>query len=335
MKRKPEYVVGLVIVVSILLVLAGALFLGEADLGGSSVTQLARFRSVGRLQPGAPVILRGVRIGTVQSVRLADGNWVDAELRVNRDATLPADPAVVVVPASLFGEWQAEVVSRDQLPNNPGLRADIAAAAQSAGDRWPGADMPDIGELTAQANRIANDVGLITSRVEGAIDSAVIADLRASVAEMTAVTRHLAEFARQETSTLGRITNRASTISDNLDVSTSALRNTMLRVDTATSTAELRQVFTDARTAATNLKDVSVDLKELSGAILGTRETFLRTLAGLDSVTARLQRGEGTFAKLTTDSALYVETTAAISELRSLIADIRINPRKYFRFSVF
>jgi phospholipid/cholesterol/gamma-HCH transport system substrate-binding protein len=335
MKRTREYTVGLVIVAAVVLVALGALFLSQADLGGSTITQVARFRSVGRLQPGAPVILRGVRIGTVQSVGLADDNWVEAELRVDRGADLPARPAVVVISASLFGEWQAEVVSRDQLPNNPGIRADVELAARGAGDTWPGADMPGIGELTAQANRIANDVGLITSRVEGAIDSAVIADLRASVAEMTAVTRHLAEFARQETSTLGRITNRASTISDNLDVSTSALRNTMLRVDTATSTAELRQVFGDARAAAANLKDVSVDLKELSGAILGTRETFLRTLAGLDSVTARLQRGEGTFAKLTTDSALYVETTAAITELRTLIADIRINPRKYFRFSVF
>ena len=335
MRRKHEFVVGLVILVAAALVIAGALFLGEADLGGVNATQTARFRSVGRLQPGAPVLLRGVRIGTVQSVRLADDNWVEAELRVDRRADLPAKPAVIVISASLFGEWQAEVVSQDQLPNNPGLKADIQVAAQGAGDKWPGADMPGIGELTAQANRIANDVALITSRVEGAIDSAVIADLRKSVAEMTAVTRHLAQFAQQETSTIGRITTRASTISENLDVSTSALRNTMLRVDTATSTAELREMFGNARSAAANLKDVSVDLKELSGAILGTRETMLRTLAGLDSVTARLQRGEGTFAKLTTDSALYVETTAAISELRSLIADIRVNPRKYFRFSVF
>ena len=36
------------------------------------------------------------------------------------------------------------------------------------------------------------------------------------------------------------------------------------------------------------------------------------------SVMMRLQRGQGTFAKLTTDSALYVETTAAVTELRAL-----------------
>jgi phospholipid/cholesterol/gamma-HCH transport system substrate-binding protein len=50
---------------------------------------------------------------------------------------------------------------------------------------------------------------------------------------------------------------------------------------------------------------------------------------------SRLQRGQGTLGKLTMDSTLYEETTAAVSELRALLADIRVNPRKYFRFSVF
>jgi hypothetical protein len=35
------------------------------------------------------------------------------------------------------------------------------------------------------------------------------------------------------------------------------------------------------------------------------------------------------------DSTLYVEASAAIAEFRSLLADIKQNPRKYFKFSVF
>jgi len=38
---------------------------------------------------------------------------------------------------------------------------------------------------------------------------------------------------------------------------------------------------------------------------------------------------------LTKDSTLYLETTATMIELRKLIADIQVNPRKYFKFSVF
>jgi len=32
---------------------------------------------------------------------------------------------------------------------------------------------------------------------------------------------------------------------------------------------------------------------------------------------------------------LYVETVRMITEMRSLVEDIKANPRKYFKFSVF
>ena len=63
--------------------------------------------------------------------------------------------------------------------------------------------------------------------------------------------------------------------------------------------------------------------------------SLVSTLEGADSVMSRLAQGRGTLGMLSRDSALYVETTATISELRRLIADIQANPRKYFKFSVF
>ncbi len=335
MQRRNEFLVGVSILTAIALVIAGGLFLSEADVRGSTRLQTTRFRSVGRLQPGSPVLLRGVRVGTVQAVRLADNNWVEADLRVDRHVDYPERPAIIVASSSLLGEWLAQIVSRDQLPEDRVLRLSLEEAARGAGDRWPGADLPGIGELTAQASRIADDIGLITSRVEDAIDSSVIADLRATVGDLRGMADRLQRFARDETSLIGGITSKAQSITDHLDVTSAALRNTVTRVDTATSRGELADIFGNARTASANLRDVSADMKSLSAAVRENQQGLVRTMAGLDSVMSRLQRGQGTLAKLTMDSTLYVETTAAVSELRALIADIRVNPRKYFRFSVF
>jgi phospholipid/cholesterol/gamma-HCH transport system substrate-binding protein len=49
----------------------------------------------------------------------------------------------------------------------------------------------------------------------------------------------------------------------------------------------------------------------------------------------RLLDRTGSAGLLLGDSALYFETTLAVTELRLLIADIKENPRKYFKFSVF
>ena len=335
MRRRNELLVGAAILVAIGAVIAGALFLGEADIGRSSRLQTARFRSIGRLQPGAPVLLRGVRVGTVQAVRLAADNWVEADLRVDRRATYPEDPTVLVISASLFGEWQAQIVSRAQLPDNPIVRANIEEAAQGAGKRWPGTDLPGIGELTLQANRIANDVGLITSRVEGAIDSSVIADLRATVADLRDMAGRLQRFSKDEASTWGRITHRTDVITENLSDASGSLRHSLGRVDTATQQGELADIIGNTREASRNFKDVSADVKDLTAALQRNRETLIRVLQGLDTLMTRIQKGQGTLARLTTDSTLYTETTATLAELRALIADIRVNPRKYFRFSVF
>jgi len=334
-RRGSEFLVGLSILGALALVVAGALFLSQADFGRSGATAVARFRSIGRLQAGGAVIHRGVRIGTVQSVRLAESGWVEADLTLDRDVTIPDRPAVISLPASLFGEWQAEVVSQTELPDNPVLRQNIAFAAQGAGDRWPGSDLPGIGELTAQANRIANDVSEITGRVEGAIDSSVIADLRGSVSDLRDMVERLTIFTREQTGRLGRVAQRADTISSHLQVGTGTLRRTLDRVDTATASGELTEIVANLKAASQNARDMSGDFRELSASIKANQESVIRTLSGLDSAMSRLQRGDGTLGKLTMDSTLYVETTAAVSELRALLADIRVNPRKYFRFSVF
>jgi len=334
-RRGNEFLVGAAILGAIALVVLGALFLSEADFRGPRQVQVARFRSIGRLQAGGAVLHRGVRIGTVQAVRLADNAWVETDLTIDRDVNLPDPPAVIAVPASLFGEWQAEIVSRSELPDNPVLRLRIDEAARDAGDIWPGTDLPGIGELTAQASRIANDVGSITSRVEGAIDSSVIADLRRSVSDLRDMADRLTRFTREETATLSRVARRADTVTGHLEAGTSALRRTLDRADTATADGQLPEIVGNLRTASENARDLSGDMKELSASIRANRESIVHTLAGLDSAMSRLQRGQGTLGKLTMDSTLYVETTAAVSELRALLADIRLNPRKYFRFSVF
>lgn len=56
---------------------------------------------------------------------------------------------------------------------------------------------------------------------------------------------------------------------------------------------------------------------------------------GPAGVMTRIQKGQGTLARLTSDSTRYTETTATLVELGTLIADVRVSPRKYVRFSVF
>ncbi|MEP6744765.1 MAG: MlaD family protein, partial [Gemmatimonadota bacterium] len=147
MKRANEFVVGLVVLVALAVVVAGALWLSETHLGATEELVAARFRTVGGLKVGAPVTLRGVRVGRVEAIRLAPDGWVETDLKLYEGVQIPRRPAAVAASASLFGEWALTVTSRDDPQDDPNIRVMLAEATKP-GLVWPGATLPDIGQLT-------------------------------------------------------------------------------------------------------------------------------------------------------------------------------------------
>jgi phospholipid/cholesterol/gamma-HCH transport system substrate-binding protein len=61
----------------------------------------------------------------------------------------------------------------------------------------------------------------------------------------------------------------------------------------------------------------------------------VHVLQSADSLITKLQAGQGSFGRLASDTTLYVETTRAVVELRELLADVKANPKRYFKVSVF
>jgi len=52
-------------------------------------------------------------------------------------------------------------------------------------------------------------------------------------------------------------------------------------------------------------------------------------------IVGRVEAGEGTVGKLLQDPAVHDELRITIEEVRALVNDLRENPRKYFKVSVF
>jgi ABC-type transporter Mla subunit MlaD len=85
MKRRNEFLVGLTVIIAFAVVVAGTIWLSQTDLGNRDLVQTARFREIGGLGVGAPVTVRGVKVGQVNAIRLTDGGWVEADLKIRSD----------------------------------------------------------------------------------------------------------------------------------------------------------------------------------------------------------------------------------------------------------
>jgi phospholipid/cholesterol/gamma-HCH transport system substrate-binding protein len=55
----------------------------------------------------------------------------------------------------------------------------------------------------------------------------------------------------------------------------------------------------------------------------------------MQSVAGKVDRGDGTLGKLVNDPKLYEEAKQTMAELKTLIADIKANPKKYLNVKVF
>ena len=140
MKRRDELIVGTTILFALAVVTAGAIWLAQAQVGSGQYLQTARFHTVGGLGEGNPVVLRGVRVGRVRDIRLSpSGDWVLADLQIYEGALLPSQPAIIAASASLFGEWQAEIINLQSPPDDPTVQRALMMAASEGGEEGPGA----------------------------------------------------------------------------------------------------------------------------------------------------------------------------------------------------
>jgi phospholipid/cholesterol/gamma-HCH transport system substrate-binding protein len=338
MRERPALAVGIVVVVAVVIVVAGALWLSQRPLGdwNRRAVYTARFATVGGMGVGIQVTVRGVRVGHVESIRLGEEGWVLVGIRMDGNAPLPVRPAVIAAPTSLFGEWGAEIISLEHFPpDDPSVFIALQSAEDPEGEMWPGAALPDIGHLTAQAGRIAGDISLLTERLGAAIDSGTAVNIRSIVDDFVQIAAQLRAFTVAQMESINAATGDVVASAEAAAVAGQYLQRLMGRIDSATSDQELEQLMSAATGMSEDLQYASADLRALLGTVRDNETSLTRALVGADSVMSRLASGTGSVGMAVQDSALYVETIGAVRDMRQLIADIQANPRRYFKFSVF
>lgn len=94
---------------------------------------------------------------------------------------------------------------------------------------------------------------------------------------------------------------------------------------------EFRQVAENVEgvTGLEEWQDILASAKATAARLDNTSDTLAESAASLGAILGRIERGEGTLGKLTTDDALYNTMNAAAESLLELVDDIRENPGRY------
>lgn len=329
MNRGKDILVGVVLVAAILVTIAGTLWMQEYGWGRNEVTVEARVLDAGQLMEGNDVKLRGVSIGQVRSIQVTpDGQAVRVALRIEDGITLPDDPVVILSPESMFGDWQAQITSRERFPR-------YGYTQPTEEGVLPGHTLPDISQLTATADEIAGNLRTLTERVETAFTEETAEDIAQTVDNIQQISQRLGELVGQQAATFEDLAGRMSGSADELGSAARSVRRSFDRVDTLLTSGGVDSILADVGTAADNIRVLSGDLSESTRGLGTTLARADTTFTRLNQITEQITEGQGTLGRLMQDTTFVRRAEGTLEQIELLLEDFRQNPNRYVRLSIF
>ena len=325
------------------LALAAMLIVAVGGQGGFAWERYAlktRFSDIAGLKTGAVVRVAGVDVGKVTAIEFA-GAEVEVTLEVNEDhqqritensrasigsLSLLGEPIIVVSPSS----EGRQLADGDYIQSEAaaGGIASLAAPVQTG-----------VEEATKLIQDIRSGRGTVGKLVT---DESVYREFNALLGSAEGV---IAGINRGQ-GTLGKLARDEAAYRE-LNSALSNLNEMTRRI--RAGEGSLGKFLHDDALAkslsqtASNFDEITARLNRgegTAGKLLTDKAVYDRLNAiteRMDKLVGAIQSGQGTAGQLVTDKQLYDNMNGAATELRSLIADIRKDPRKYLnvRVSIF
>lgn len=283
--------------VALAVTLWGVTWLKELSLARKVRVWTVTFPQTGGLASHDEVQVNGLRKGSVEAVALASDKVI-VNLALASDITLTTDSRVSIRSVGMMGEKVIAVDYRST--GTPYTERDTITGHYEKGMSEV---LGDMGSTVDAITRLAAQLESITAALErtGAVDKTLTNFQRTSEDLKLAVSE-----------------NRA------------ILKETMTNLNAASRTA--RSLTTDREAQLRQTLD-SFERSAKSMEVLTSRLDSLR--GSLTSVTRKIDSGDGSLGRLVNDPQLYDDARATVVELKTLIADIKKNPKKYLNVSVF
>ena len=332
MTGRKELMVGSVIIAALAVAVVGTLWLQGTNFGRPTTPVDALFESVGQLSEGNPVTYRGVRIGQVSFIRVEPGaQVVRVTLLLQQSLELPEDAGVVLGPESLFGDWQAEIVSMESYPRFDFYQVPDTVQEGTLG----GYALPEITRLTASAEQISDNLADLTNRMELAFNQETADNLATAIANIEDITQEVRTLVQQQGVVAASITSSADSALTEIEAAASAARQSFERVDGVLAAAEMDSLIVELHGAAAGVRKLAQDLSNDTTGVNATLARADSAFARVDRIAQRLESGEGSLGRLLNDTTFAVRAVDVLESLDRLLEDVRENPRRYVRLSIF
>jgi phospholipid/cholesterol/gamma-HCH transport system substrate-binding protein len=312
--------VGVVITLALITLFFTVFFAGGIEELFSPKAQLkAKINDVKGLRKGAPVWLSGIEVGSVKEIHLDPdyGAVITLSIRKNDLQYIRKDSRASVLTMGLLGDKYVELSAGTQ-ESGPVARGDMIKGAAQLGMK----DVMEIGTVSIQ--KMSDFINKLD---------------------------HLVTQIEKGEGTISRLLSDPS-LYDNLRDSTKTLSLTLKDIKEARGSIKLLMedptLYNNLLAASSSIEGLSRKMNESSGTLkkmvedpalydkLLTATASVEEFSGkLNAILDKIDKGEGVAGTLVQDKELAKELKETVAEVRDLLKDIKGDPKKYFKFSIF
>ena len=336
MKRRQELLAGSVVLLGIAVAVYGTFWLQGRRFGSTQTEVHVLINDVGQLGVGNAVTFRGVPIGRVGDITVEGGGGaVRIQLLLEGEVILEDEAVVVIAPESMFGDWQAEIVTRSRFPQYDYYEVPSDARLPDGVRVLGGYILPDLSRLTSVADEVASNLASLTDRFDRAFGDETADQIAQAIDNVEEFTSTLRALVDEQSDQFSEIAEDVQASTTEISAVLTTARQSIERIDALLASGDVDSILVNTRVITAELSGVSGDISSASQSLSGTLTLADSTFLSLNRITDRLERGEGSLGRLLSDTLLASRTENLIEELNLLIEDLRENPQKYVRLSIF
>jgi phospholipid/cholesterol/gamma-HCH transport system substrate-binding protein len=315
LKINKEFKIGFVILVALGLTYWGFNFLKGEDVFSRERVYVAVYNNVGGLGKANPVFINGLRVGQVrdmyfQSERTSE---VVVEMIITNPVPIPKNSVANIFDADLLGSKAIEI--------SLGNSAELAESG----------DTLIASKEISLKDQVSKQFEPLKNKAE---------KLMLSIDTMLIGLNQL--FDKSNTTNITKSMKYIANSFQNLESTTATLDSLMTG-----QRRRMEQILKNAESITQNLAEngdnfdhIMANLSSFSDSLAqsnfkSTVNSANKAMADMAVIMERINNGEGSLGLLVNDDSLYIELAKSSRDLNLLLEDIRKNPKKYVKVSVF
>jgi len=301
LKLSKEFKTGLLAIIAIAMIVFGYNFLKGENLLEKSRTYHAIYDDVEGLSSSSPVTINGLQVGSVSKIDfLNEEAKLLVSFTVKNNFEFSKSSIAKIYGGDLIG-GKSIAIEPNFLDKNLAVSGDTLTSEVEDG-------LFELvnNKLTPLQFKVENAVTGIDSLVTSlnfVLDTDSKQSIKSSIVEFETTLKSLKTTTQQINVLIGENATKFGTTMDNLEH------------------ASTNFVGISDSLAALEIQPMFVELKQ--------------NLANLNSITGKLDKGEGSLGKLLDDDGLYDNLEASAKQMEELLEDMKLNPKRYVHFSIF